>query len=45
MMSPSPGVGEPTLVLSLPEDGITDGDVALRFTTEDHMHPLVSTTW
>lgn len=44
MMSPSPGVRERTLRLSLPEDGITDGDVAPRFTTEDHMRPLVSTT-
>ena len=25
--------------LSLPEDGIADGDVVLHFTTEDHMHP------
>ena len=25
--------------LSLPEDGIADGDVVLHVTTEDHMHP------
>lgn len=44
MMSPAPGARDPTLRLSLPEDGITAADVMLRFTTEDHMHPLVSTT-
>ena len=43
-MSPPPGVRDPTLRLSLPEDGTTDGAVVLRFTTEDHMHPLASTT-
>jgi hypothetical protein len=43
-MSSSPGVRDPTLRLLLPEDGITAADVVLRSTTEDHMHPLVSTT-
>jgi hypothetical protein len=43
-MSSSPGVRDPTLRLSLPKDGITDAGIALRFTTEDPMPPLVSTT-
>jgi hypothetical protein len=43
-MSHTPGVCDPTLRLSLPEDGITDGDVVLRFTTEDQCTRLVSTT-
>jgi thioredoxin reductase len=39
-MSHRPGVREPTLRPSPPQDGITDGDVVLHFTTEDHMNPL-----
>jgi RimJ/RimL family protein N-acetyltransferase len=33
---------ETTLRLSLPEDGITDGDVVLRFPTEDHIEGLLT---
>jgi RimJ/RimL family protein N-acetyltransferase len=33
---------EPTLRLSLPEDGITDGDVVLRFPTEDDLDVLLA---
>jgi hypothetical protein len=43
-MSRPPGARDPTVRLSLPQDGIADGDVVLHFTTEDRMHRLVSTT-
>ena len=43
-MSHFPGVCGPTLRLSLPEHGITDGDVVLRFPTETTCTRLVSTT-
>ena len=33
---------EPTLRLSLPEDGIADGNVVLRFPTEDHLDGLLA---
>ena len=38
-MSRPPGARDSTVRLSLPEDGIADGDIVLHFTTEDHMHP------
>jgi RimJ/RimL family protein N-acetyltransferase len=41
-MSRPPHMGEPTLRLSLPEDGITGGDVVLRFPTEDHIDGLLA---
>jgi RimJ/RimL family protein N-acetyltransferase len=40
-MSRPPGMREPTLRLSLPADGITDGDVVLRFPTEDDIDGLL----
>jgi hypothetical protein len=41
-MSHPPHMREPTLQLSLPEDGITDGDVVLRFPTEAHIDGLLA---
>jgi RimJ/RimL family protein N-acetyltransferase len=40
-MSRPPGVRESTLRLSLPEDGITDGDLVLRVPTEDDIDALL----
>ena len=40
-MSLAPGMRESTLRLSLPHDGITDGDVVLRFPTEDDVDGLL----
>jgi RimJ/RimL family protein N-acetyltransferase len=40
-MSLPPGMREQTLRLSLPEDGISDGDVVLRFPTEDDIDGLL----
>jgi RimJ/RimL family protein N-acetyltransferase len=41
-MSHPPHMRELTLRLSLPEDGITDGTVVLRFPTEDHLDGLLA---
>jgi RimJ/RimL family protein N-acetyltransferase len=40
-MSSPPGMRESTLRLSLPEDGIADGDVALRLPTADDIDGLL----
>jgi L-amino acid N-acyltransferase YncA len=40
-MSRPPGMREPTLRLSLPQDGITDGDVVLRVPTEDDVEGML----
>jgi [ribosomal protein S5]-alanine N-acetyltransferase len=40
-MSLAPGMRESTLRLALPQDGITDGTVVLRFPTEDHIDSLL----
>jgi RimJ/RimL family protein N-acetyltransferase len=40
-MSAPPGMRESTLRLSLPEDGITDGDVRLRVPSEDDVDALL----
>ena len=42
-MSSPPGMREPTLRLSLPQDGITDGSVVLRMPTEDDIDGLLAT--
>ena len=39
-MSRPPGMRESTLQLSLPADGITDGDVVLRFPIDDDIEVL-----
>ena len=40
-MSRPPGTPEPTLRLSLPQDGITDGEVVLRVPTEDDVDGML----
>ena len=40
-MSSPPGMREPTLRFSLPQDGITDGSVVLRMPTEDDIDGLL----
>ena len=40
-MSSPPGMREPTLRLSLPQDGISDGAVVLRMPTEDDVDGLL----
>ena len=40
-MSSPPGMREPTLRLSLPQDGISDGAVVLRMPTEDDIDGLL----